>query len=87
MQDLLSIYDEEEYWESFDQLINKLKLGYAKEDEALGNICVHYAMYLGNSNQQEKSIEHFKLARNLFNKVDEDHYVIQQINGVLNEKA
>ena len=87
MQDLLNIYTGEQYWTYFEELIERLKHQYAKEDEALGNICVHFAMYLAWSGQEEKSIEHFKLARELFSKVDENHYVLQQIAEALGEKA
>lgn len=85
MQDLLYIYESEKYWVYFEKLIDRLKQQY-KNDEILGNIFVHFAMYLANSEQEEKSIEHFKLAREMFRNVDEEHYVIQQIDDVLGEK-
>lgn len=87
MQDLLAIYDKEKYWLTFEGLIKKLKNKYQEEDEALGNIYVHYAMYLNYSGHNEKSTEYFKLAREKFRKVDDSHYVLQQIDEVLNEKA
>jgi hypothetical protein len=87
MQDLLTIYEKEKYWVIFEELIHKLKQKYQKEEEALGNIFLHYAMYLNFYDREEKSIEHFKLAREQFRKVDESHYVLQQIDIILNEKA
>jgi hypothetical protein len=87
MQDLLSIYENEKYWKTFENLINRLKQEYQKKYEALGNILVHYAMYLSYSEQEERSIEHFKLAREVFKKIDKNHYVLQQINEIINEKA
>ena len=87
MQDLLSIYEEDEYWTIFNRLVEILKKKYANDDEALGNICLHFAMHLDGCKQKEESIKYFKVSRNLFNKVDENHYVIQQINDVLNDKA
>lgn len=87
MQDLLTIYENEQYWAAFEKLIHKLRKKYKKEDEALGNILLHYAIYLSYSEQNDKSIEHFKLARKQFKKVDENHYVLQQVDAILNEKA
>jgi hypothetical protein len=87
MQDLLDIYESEEYWIHFEKLIERLKKKFANEDEALGNICVHFAMYLAYSNQEQKSIEHFKLARNLFSKADANHYILHQIDEVLGENS
>lgn len=87
MQDLLTIYEKEIYWAAFEELVNKLQLKYQKEDEVLGNIFLHYAMHLHNSEQSEKSMEYFKLAREQFRKIDESHYVLQQIDAVLSEQA
>lgn len=87
MQDLLSIYEGSKYRECFEQLIHELKLKYENRKEALGNICFHYAMYLASFENESEAIEHFKLAKNLFKEVDENHYVIQLIDDVLDELA
>jgi len=87
MQDLLSIYEDEKYWRHFSELINRLKDQYSERNEALANINLHYAMHLASTQDQDDSIKHFKLAKSLFKKVDENHYVIPQIDDMLNEKA
>jgi hypothetical protein len=84
MQDLLSIYEDEKFWILFEKLTNRLKLEYSEENEALGNIYIHCAIHLNNSNQKDKSIEHFKIARSLFTKVDKYHSALQQIDHALN---
>ena len=85
MQDFLSFCEEEKYRDYFEQLINRLKAKYEGENEALGNILFHYAIYLCNTEKKDESMEHFKLSRDLFFKVDENHYAIQQINDTLIE--
>ena len=87
MQDLLSIYKKPEYRECFEKLVHDLKAKYNNRKEALGNICVHYAMYLAGFENEVEAIEHFKLAKKLFKEVDINHYIIQQIDDVLNERA
>lgn len=87
MQDLLAIYEADKHWTAFEEFVNKLKHKYRKEDEALGNIFVHYAMYLSYSEQEEISIEHFKLSRELFKKVDVNHCILKQIDEIISEKA
>ena len=87
MQDLLDIYEAEKYWGHFEKLIERLKITYAKDHEALGNIYVHFAMYLENSNYKKESIEHFEIAKKLFIEVDKKHYVLQLINDALKNKT
>jgi hypothetical protein len=85
MQDLLSIFEEEKYRGDFEQLIKRLKAKYEGENEVLGNVLFHYAIYLYNSEKKNESIEHFKLSRDFFFRVDENHDAIQQINDTLIE--
>ncbi|MFT4635649.1 MAG: hypothetical protein ACI9OI_001445 [Chitinophagales bacterium] len=87
MQDLLAIYEADKHWPAFEELINKLKDKYRNKDEALGNVFIHYAMYLSYSEQDEISIEHFKLARELFKKIDVNHYVLRRIDEALSKKT
>lgn len=83
MQDLLSIYESSKNEKWFEEVVSVLKVKYKSDKEALANICLHYALYLEHIDKKTKSIEHFELALNLFKQIDENHYVIQQINEVL----
>ena len=87
MQDLLFIYGEPGYKESFLELIRCLKAKYHNQTEALGNICAHYAMYLSSNDEKEMAVDQFMLAKELFTEIDENHYVIGQINEALSESA
>ena len=85
MQDLLSIYDNPAYADIFYKIINELKLRYRHDNEALGNISVHYGMFLEAIGDKNAAIEHFKCAKRLFVSIDKSHDVIKQIEGRLSE--
>lgn len=87
MQDLLEIYEDKQYWGHFEKLIVKLKRRYVNDNEALGNISFHFAMYLEYSGKKKESIEHLKTAKKLFIKVDKKHYILRQIDNVLGNKT
>ena len=83
MQDLLDIYDPEQYWVHFEILIDRLKIKYAEDHEALGNVYFHFALYLGNTEKKRESVEHLEVAKKLFKDVDEKHSVLQIIEDAL----
>ena len=66
MQDLLSIYNSHQYSNIFHKIVDKLKLSYCNNNEALGNIAFHYGVYLLDTGSRNKAIEQFKLAKKLF---------------------
>ena len=85
MQDLLSVYENPAYADIFHAIISELKVKYHRDNEALGNISVHYGMYLEAIGNNSAAIEHFKLAKRLFVTIDKSHYVIEQIERRLSE--
>ena len=85
MQDLLSVYENPAYAEIFHTVISELKVKYHHDNEALGNISVHYGMYLEAIGNNSAAIEQFNLAKLSFMAIDKSHYVIEQIERCLSE--
>ena len=85
MQDLLSVYENPAYADIFHAIISELKVKYHHDNEVLGNISVHYGMYLEVLGNNSAAIEQFKLAKRLFVTIDKSHYVIEQIERRLSE--
>ena len=85
MQDLLSIYDSPAYADIFYKIVGELKSIYHNNNKALGNIHIHYGMYLRTIGSNSAAIEHFRLAKQFFMLVDKTHYIINQIEEILDE--
>jgi len=83
MQDLLMIFDESDLWVYFEEIVKALIVKFQFDNEASGNINIHYAMFLYNSGRETESIANFKLAEAFFKKVDVNHYVLAEISEIL----
>ena len=85
MQDLLSIYDNPAYADSFHRVIGKLKYRYQDNNEALANISCHYGMYFITIGANSEAIKHLKLAKQFFILVNKHHDVVNQIEEILSK--
>lgn len=85
MQDILSIFYTKDYKKHLIIIVSRLKEEYENQLEAFGNICFHNAIFLFNEGDTKNARTEFRIAKSIFEDVDENHYVIEEIEHVLLE--
>jgi len=88
MQNLIELYQCNESSVHFSKVINALISEFSGSEEALGNIKVHYGIYLHEKNETEKAIQYLQSAKENFEIAFRgNHYVIEQIKDYLKQLA
>jgi hypothetical protein len=87
MQDLITLYGESAYKETFDKIIAKLETLYANNSEVLANIQFHYGNYLLIMGNNKLATEYFRSAKNTFESFNKNHYAIAILDDALRKKT
>ena len=84
MQNLLEFYRWDDYAGHLANVVDDLLSEFRDNVEALGNIEVHYGMYLHAKNDDDMALSYLKSAKDHFEiAFDKNHYVIDQIKDIL----